>query len=102
MYTAIFVGLYLAGWATLAFLPWLGWSVATRGRAGLWNLPLCLAAGVTAGLAVPLLGATGWGGFWLSFALAFVVPLGLLAARHWARLPQPAASPAPGRPPQRS
>jgi hypothetical protein len=89
MYTAIFVGLYLAAWVALAFLPWLGWSVVTRGRAGLWNLPLCLFAGVVAGLAVPIAGATGWGGLVGSMFAAFAASLAILALRHWARLPSP-------------
>lgn len=99
MFTAIFVGLYLAAWLVLGFLPWLALSVATRGRAGLINLPLCLFAAVVAGLAVPLLGATGGTGLLASMAAAFLVPLALLAARHWAvaglRRPTPAPERAP-------
>ncbi|GIW12679.1 MAG: hypothetical protein KatS3mg062_0118 [Tepidiforma sp.] len=87
MYTAVFVSIYLVVWGTLAFLPWLGVSVATRGRAGLWNLPLCLASGIIAALAVPFTGATGWYGLWGSLAAAFFVPLTLLLVRRWAGLP---------------
>ncbi|MEJ5220501.1 MAG: hypothetical protein WHT63_00665 [Tepidiforma sp.] len=101
MYTAIFVGLYLLGWSVAAFLPWLGWSVATRGRAGLWNLPLCLFAGIVAALAVPVAGATGAAGLAASFVAAFLVPLALMALRQWARLPSPAATPRAEVPPQR-
>lgn len=95
MFTAIFLGLYVAAWLVLGFLPWLSWSVATRGRAGLTNLPLCLFAAVVAGLAVPLLGATGGAGLLASMAAAFLVPFALLAARHWAAagLRRPAAAP---------
>ncbi len=83
MFTAIFLSLYLIAWSTLALLPWLGWSVLTRGRAGLWNLPLCMVAGVIAALAVPFLGATGWFGMLLSCVAAFLAPLLLLSVRHW-------------------
>lgn len=93
MFTALFLAAFLLTWTFLAFLPWLGWSVATRGRAGLWSLPLCVTAGVVAALAVPLLGATGWGGIWLSFAAAFMVPLALLAIRRWAVPRVPAQTP---------
>lgn len=86
MYTGIFVTLYLFAWAFLALLPWLGLSVATKGRAGLWLLPLCLFSGIVAALAVPFAGATGWGGLWGSLAAAFLAPAGLLAASRWARL----------------
>ncbi|WP_322818056.1 hypothetical protein [Tepidiforma sp.] len=86
MYTAVFVTLYLFAWGTLAFLPWLGLSVATKGRAGLWLLPLCLFSGIVAALVVPFAGATGWGGLWGSFAAAILAPAGLLVASRLARL----------------
>ncbi len=101
MFTAIFLTLYLLGWALASFLPWLGWSVATRGRAGLWNLALCLFGGIVAALSVPLVGATGAAGIVGSFAAAFLVPLMLMALRHWARLPSPAPTPRAEVPPQR-
>lgn len=82
MFTGIFVTLMVAGWLSLAFLPWLGWSVATRGNAGLANLPLCLFAGVVAGLAVPILFRDDAWGLLLSGLAAFAVPLGLLAAQR--------------------
>ena len=40
MFTLIFLGLIVAGWLILGFVPWLCWSVATRGNAGLGMLPL--------------------------------------------------------------
>lgn len=83
MYTLIFVSLFVAGWLILAFIPWLVLSVATRGNAGLLNLPLCLVAGVVAGLAVPLLGKDDAVGMWLSAMAALLVPSLLLAARRF-------------------
>ncbi len=82
LYALIFISLFVAGWLICAYLPWLVLSVATRGNAGLRYLPLCLAAGVTAGLAVPLLGLDGETGLWLSFVLAAAVPTLLLVIRR--------------------
>jgi hypothetical protein len=84
VFTAIFLSLIVAAWLFLAFIPWLAWSVATRGNAGLGMLPLCLLAGVVAGLAVPLLGLNDeWGLLW-SAAACVVASAGLLAARRLA------------------
>lgn len=83
MYTLIFVSLFVAGWLFLAFLPWLAFSVATRGNAGLVNLPLCLFAGAVAGLAVPLLGKDDMAGVWLSAAAALVAPALLMVLRRF-------------------
>jgi hypothetical protein len=82
VFTLIFVGLMVAGWLFLSFLPWLVWSVVTRGNAGLVNLPLCLFAGVVAGLAVPILVRDDeWGLVWSGLAAVFV-PFGLLVVRN--------------------
>lgn len=84
LFDIIFVSLFLAGWLFCAFLPWLAVSVATRGEAGLVNLPLCLFAGLVAALAVPLLIDDGWTGVWLSFGAALLVPSVLMALRRFA------------------
>jgi hypothetical protein len=83
VFTFIFVSIFVFGWLLLGFLPWLGLSVATRGNAGLVNLPLCLLAAVVAGLAVPLLGKDDAQGLWLSALAAFLAPCALLAARRF-------------------
>ena len=83
LFTAIFLGFLLAGWLVCAFVPWLAVSVATRGNAGLVNLPLCLFAGVVCAVAVPLLGMTDATGLWLSFGVAVGAPSLLLAARRF-------------------
>lgn len=80
LFTLIFLSLLIAGWLICGFVPWLALSVVTRGNAGLANLPLCLFAAVVSGLAVPLLGLTNSTGLWLSFLLAFLIPVLLLAA----------------------
>lgn len=96
MYTAIFVSLFLAAWLLLSFLPWLVLSVATRGNAGLANLPLCLFSGLVGGLAVPLLGKDDITGTWLSMAAAVLLPSLLLGARRLSLIgresPQPSAA----------
>lgn len=83
LFDAIFLSLFLSGWLFCGFIPWLVVSVATRGEAGLAYLPLSMFAGVVAGLAVPVLGADGWNGIWLSFVAACFVPGLLLAARRF-------------------
>jgi hypothetical protein len=82
VFTLIFGGAFVVAWLVCGFTPWLVLSVATRGQAGLGQLPLCLFAGVVAGLAVPILGMTNRDGIWLSFVAAAGVPLLLLAARR--------------------
>jgi hypothetical protein len=83
VFTFIFVSLFVLGWLLLGFIPWLTLSVATRGNAGLVNLPLCLLAAVVAGLAVPLLGKDDAQGLWMSALAALVAPGLLLAARRF-------------------
>ena len=82
MFTAIFLSLIVGGWLVLGFLPWLAWSVATRGHAGLGMLPLCLFAAIVAGLAVPLLIRDDGLGVALSATAAGVASVGLLTARR--------------------
>jgi hypothetical protein len=82
VFTLIFVSLFVAGWLIAGLVPWMVLSVATRGNAGLVNLPLCLLAGVVGGLAVPVLGKDDAAGIWLSMAAAAVVPSLLLVARR--------------------
>lgn len=83
-FEAIFLTIFFAGWAICGFVPWLALSVATRGNAGLGNLPLCIFASVVAGSAVPLLGLDDATGIWVSFAAALIAPSALLTARRFA------------------
>jgi hypothetical protein len=80
LFDLIFLALFTIGWLICAFVPWLALSVATRGDAGLGYLPACLAVGVVAALAVPLLGLTDGRGLALSFVAAAAAPAMLLAA----------------------
>lgn len=82
LFDVIFLGLFIAGWMLTGVVPWMVVSVASRGHAGLLNLPLCLFAAVAGGLLVPIVGFTGPGGIWLSFGAALLVPAGLMAARR--------------------
>jgi hypothetical protein len=82
MYQAIFIGLFVVGWLVCAYVPWLALSIATRGNAGLGNLPLCLLAGLAGGFAVPLLILDDANGLWLSFVMAAALPSLLLVARR--------------------
>ncbi len=82
LFDVIFVSLFVTGWLICAFLPWLVLSVATRGNAGLANLPLCLFAGLVGALAVPIMGFDGAGGLSMSFLVAALVPSLLLGARR--------------------
>ena len=82
MYTLIFLGLIVAGWLILGFLPWLCWSVATRGNAGLGMLPLCMFAAVVGGLAVPMLGKDDVAGMVISAGVAVAASAGVLLARR--------------------
>jgi hypothetical protein len=88
VFTLIFVSLFVISWLLLGFIPWLALSVATRGNAGLANLPLCLFAAVVSGLAVPLLGKNDFAGIWLSGVAAIVAPSLLLAARRFSMGPR--------------
>ena len=100
MFTLIFVSMYVISWLFLGFIPWLALSVATRGNAGLLNLPLCLFTAVVAGLAVPLLGKDDFAGLWISGLAAIAAPSALLAVRRFsmgAREPVASRSEAPGK-----
>ena len=100
MFTAIFLTLIVLGWLVLGFVPWLAWSVVSRGHAGLGMLPLCLLAAIVAGLAVPLLLRDDeWGLVWSAAAAAFASFI-LLAARRFAFAPDRQAAHAPQADPQ--
>ena len=83
MFEAIFLTLIIGGWLIAASFPWFLLSVATRGNAGLGMLPLSWLAGLAGAFAVPLLGADDGNGLRLSFAVAFLVPVVLLAVRRF-------------------
>lgn len=73
----------LTGWMICGVIPWLLFSIFTRGNAGLGMLPLSMFVAVVAALAVPVLGGTGTTGLWLSFVVALVVPGVFLGIRRF-------------------
>jgi hypothetical protein len=83
LFTVIFGGLFLTGWALCGVAPWLVLSVKSRGHAGLGFLPLSMFTGVVAGLAVPILFLPTATGIWVSFVAAVAAPSLLLAARQF-------------------
>ncbi|MCE7927481.1 MAG: hypothetical protein HUU14_05355 [Dehalococcoidia bacterium] len=83
LFDAIFLTLFVTGWALCGLAPWLALSVWTRGAAGLHYLPLAVFTGVVGGLAVPILGREDATGIWLSFIVAVAAPTLLLAARRF-------------------
>ena len=96
LFEIIFVSAFVVAWLICGFAPWLVNSVASRGQAGLGNLPICLFSAVVAGMAVPVLGANGVLGIWLSLVAAVIVPSLLLAFRHIVvQRPAPAPTPTP-------
>ena len=97
LFDAIFLGLFVSGWAAIGGLPWLALSVTTRGEAGLQYLPLCMFTGVVAGLAVTVAGLDDRNGIWISFILALVAPSLLLAARRFSLRGLPVSQPRPWR-----
>lgn len=97
LFDAIFLAIFLAGWLICAYVPWVAYSVATRGNAGMPMLPLCLLVGVVAALAVPVLGFTGRGGLIASFPAAFAGSAAIMALR---RATLPAGARTPEEPPE--
>ena len=87
VFDLVFVSVFLAAWGMAGFLPWLVFSVVTRGRAGLAMLPVSILVGVVAGIAGPALGWTDSLGLWASFGLAVIVPAALLLLRRWSQGP---------------
>lgn len=104
LFNLIFGSLFVAGWLTCAYLPWLTLSIATRGNAGLSMLPLCLFTGVVAAVAVAVLGLDTGTGLVLSFLSAAIASALLLAVRRYATMPARApglpVTPDSGLPPQ--
>lgn len=84
LFDLIFLSLFVSGWLLCGYIPWVVLSVATRGNAGLANLPLSLFVALIAGLSVPVLFRQDGLGAAISFAAALLASIALLAARRFA------------------
>lgn len=84
LFDLIFLSLFVSGWLLCGYIPWVALSIATRGNAGLTNLPLSLFASLVAGLSVPILFRQDGLGAAMSFAAALLASVALLAARRFA------------------
>jgi hypothetical protein len=82
LFDLIFLSLFVSGWLLCGYIPWVVLSVATRGNAGLGNLPLSLFAALIAGLSVPILFRQDGLGVVISLLAAFLASIALLAARR--------------------
>lgn len=81
-----FVVFIFAVWCFLGLMAWAAAAVVTRGRGALPALPLALAAGCAAGVAVPVLGARDLAGLFVSlFAATIGAALGSVAGIFVAR-----------------
>ncbi len=82
LFDLIFLSLFVSGWLLCGYIPWVALSVATRGQAGLSNLPLSLFVALVAGLSVPTLFRQDGLGAAISFAAALLASIAVLAARR--------------------
>ena len=67
-----FIILFLLIWCIVGLIPWTVAAVTSRGRGSLLLLPIVLLAAVAAGIIVPLTGAKGVTGFWISLITALI------------------------------
>ena len=84
LFDLIFLTLFVSGWLICGYIPWVTLSIATRGDAGLVNLPLSLFVALVAGLAVPTLARQDGLGVIVSFLAAFAAASIALALRRLA------------------
>ena len=67
-----FIILFLLIWSTIGLVPWTVSAIAARGRGALLLLPIVILSAVAAGFIVPLTGARGLTGFWISLITALI------------------------------
>jgi hypothetical protein len=65
-----FVIILIFFWATIGIFPWAVAAIRMKGRGALLLLPVVLLSAILAGIAVPLTGARGITGFWISLFTA--------------------------------
>jgi hypothetical protein len=67
-----FIILFLLFWSTIGIVPWTVSAIASRGRGALLLLPIVVLSAIAAGFIVPITGARGLTGFWISLLTALV------------------------------
>lgn len=65
-----FILVFVIIWAVIGTIPWAVAAIRMRGRGALHLLPLVVLSAVLAGIIVPLAGARGITGFWVSLLTA--------------------------------
>lgn len=65
-----FVLVFLLIWATIGVIPWALAAIRTKGRGALYLLPVVILSAILGGIIVPLAGARGITGFWISLFTA--------------------------------
>lgn len=65
-----FVIIFLLIWAVIGSIPWAVAAIRMRGRGALPLLPIVIMSAILAGIIVPLAGAKGKTGFWISLPTA--------------------------------
>jgi hypothetical protein len=65
-----FIILFLLVWSIIGLIPWTVAAITSRGRGSLLLLPIVILAAIAAGIIVPLTGAKGVTGFWISLITA--------------------------------
>ena len=101
-----FILLFLLVWSIVGLIPWTVAAITSRGRGSLLLLPIVILAAIAAGIIVPLTGARGVTGFWISLitALAGAIIAATAGAALIRRLhvSEPSASKPAGRPAHRA
>lgn len=67
-----FVIVFLLIWAVIGVIPWALAAIQMRGRGALPLLPIVILSAILAGIIVPLTGAKGVTGFWISLVTALI------------------------------
>jgi len=67
-----FIILFLLIWSIVGLVPWTVSAIAARGRGSLLLLPIVILSAIAAGFVVPLTGARGLTGFWISLITALI------------------------------
>lgn len=65
-----FIILFLLIWSVVGLVPWTVSAIAAKGRGSLLLLPIVILSAIAAGIIVPLTGARGLTGFWISLITA--------------------------------